>query len=72
MKYEDYEFLKTARSGRILTVTITRPEALNAVHAALHAELSRIFTDVDRDPETDVVILQGAGRAFAPGATSSG
>ena len=67
MKYEDYEFLKTARSGRILSITITRPEALNAIHAQLHAELSRIFTDVDRDSETDVIILQGAGGAFCAG-----
>jgi enoyl-CoA hydratase len=67
MKYDGYEFLKTARSGRILTITITRPEALNAVHAALHKELSRIFSDVDQDDETDVVILQGAGRSFCAG-----
>ena len=53
MMYEDYEFLKTNRSGRILTITITRPDALNAVNAALHKELSRIFSDVDRDDETD-------------------
>lgn len=67
MKYDDYEFLETARSGRILTVTITRPEALNAVHAKLHRELARIFLDIDQDDETDVVILTGAGKAFCAG-----
>ena len=67
MTYDDYEFLKTARKGRILTITISRPEALNAVNAGVHKELSRIFTDVDCDDEADVVVLQGAGKAFCAG-----
>lgn len=67
MKYEDYEFLKMARNGRILSITLNRPEALNAVNAGVHRELSQIFTDVDRDEETDVAILQGAGGSFCAG-----
>ena len=67
MKYEGYQELQIGRSGRILTLTIDRPEVKNAINAATHEELSRIFTDVDRDAETDVVILTGAGGAFCGG-----
>lgn len=65
--YDGYETIVAERRGRILTLTLNRPEQLNAVNARLHTELSRIFVDVRRDPEADVVVLTGAGRAFCAG-----
>lgn len=67
MNYEDYQALKINRENRILTITIDRPEARNAVNPAVHDEFSRVFSDITRDPETDVVILTGTGNAFCAG-----
>lgn len=65
--FKDYETLTFAREGRILTITLNLPDSLNAVNARLHTELSRVFTDANTDPDSDVVVLTGAGRAFCAG-----
>ena len=65
--YENYKRILFTRRGRVLTVTMNRPEVLNAIDAPLHEELSRVFYDVAVDPEADVVVLTGAGRAFSAG-----
>lgn len=67
MNYENYEALQISREGRILTVAVNRPEAKNAVNPQVHAEFAQIFFDIDRDPDTDVVILTGNGGAFCAG-----
>jgi enoyl-CoA hydratase len=66
-RYSGYEFITAERQGRILTLTINRPDQLNAVNAKLHTELSRIFVDAKHDDEADIVVLTGAGRAFCAG-----
>ena len=65
--YSAYGALDIQRQGRILRVTINRPESLNAIDAQLHDELSRVFSDIGMDDEADVVVLTGAGRAFCAG-----
>ena len=68
MNYKDnYKALKISREGTILTITLDRPEARNAVNPEIHEELSRIFSDIDRDADTNVVILTGANGAFCAG-----
>lgn len=67
MDYSSYRTILVSRAGRILTLTLNRPEKLNATDAALHTELSTIFNDVANDDEVDVVILTGAGKAFCAG-----
>lgn len=66
-RYDDYRMLSVRNEDRILTITLDRPEQLNAVNTALHAELARIFVDARHDPEADVVVLTGNGRAFSAG-----
>jgi len=65
-------WLEVARSGRVLTLTLHRPEALNALSAdladALAAELERAASYDD----VGVVVLRGAGRAFCAGADIRG
>jgi E-phenylitaconyl-CoA hydratase len=57
------------KDGRIATITINRPEALNAIDPATNAELGEAFADFRDDPEVWVAILTGAGeRAFCAGA----
>jgi len=62
------EFCSAERDGRILSVTIRRPEVLNAVHPPAARELARVFDDFAADPELWVAVLTGAGdRAFSAG-----
>jgi enoyl-CoA hydratase len=62
-----YGTLALARRGRILTITMNRPESLNAVNREMHEELADVFTFAALDAESDVVVLTGAGRAFSAG-----
>ncbi|MGD8417002.1 MAG: enoyl-CoA hydratase-related protein, partial [Pseudomonadales bacterium] len=52
---------------RVLRITINRPEKYNALNAVGHRELTYVWREVDEDPDVDVVILTGAGRAFSAG-----
>lgn len=65
--FDRYRTIRHERRGRILTLTLNRPDALNAVDGATHAELAQIFHDAADDPGSDVVVLTGAGRAFCAG-----
>jgi enoyl-CoA hydratase len=68
MKYEEYQHLLfERREDGVLLITINRPDVLNATNARLHWELSRVWKDVDDDPETNVVVVTGKGRAFSAG-----
>ena len=67
MDFASYQCIEFRRSGRILTVMLNRPEQRNAVNARLHHELSRVFTDVQRDVDSDIVVLTGNGSAFCAG-----
>lgn len=62
-----YETILWERRGRILTLTMNRPDQLNAVDAKLHEELARVFRDAERDPDSDIIVLTGAGNAFCAG-----
>jgi enoyl-CoA hydratase/carnithine racemase len=53
----------------VATVTIDRPQVMNAVDIATEAELQRIWRELERDDEVRLVVLTGAGdRAFCVGA----
>ena len=66
MEYVGYKTLRFETEGRILTVTIDNGP-MNAVDHDLHEEFSRVFSDIQRDPDCDLVILTGQGRAFCAG-----
>ena len=55
------------KNAGVTTVTLNRPEALNALSSALRDRLAGIFADLATDSETQVIILTGAGRAFSVG-----
>jgi enoyl-CoA hydratase/carnithine racemase len=62
------EFFTAERDGHVLTVTLNRPERMNALHSPAHFELDTIFNELESDPELWVGILTGAGdRAFSAG-----
>jgi enoyl-CoA hydratase len=65
--FSKYKTLLFSKKDRVLTVTLNRPEKLNAINGDMHVELSQIFEDINRDRSIDIVILTGAGRAFCAG-----
>lgn len=67
MPFAGYQHIQFARDGRILTVTLARPDRLNAISRTMHTELARVFHEVAADAESDVIVLTGAGRAFSAG-----
>lgn len=56
-----------SRQGRILTAAIAAPGKVNAVDAALHEELAHVFTALQQDEGSDLIVLTGEGRAFCAG-----
>lgn len=63
-----YDHVTVERDGKILIVTINRPDRMNALHPPANAELDAIFNDFAADPDLWVAIITGAGpRAFSAG-----
>jgi enoyl-CoA hydratase/carnithine racemase len=63
-----YEFIKVERHGPVTTVTLNRPEVMNALHSPAHFELHEVFDAFAADPDQWVAIVTGAGdRAFSAG-----
>lgn len=61
------ETILLERRGRLLVVTLNRPETLNAFDLALHTEMVKALEFARDDRESDAVLLTGAGRAFSAG-----
>jgi crotonobetainyl-CoA hydratase len=61
------EFCSVESSNHILTVTLERPERLNALHPLANAELGRVFDDFAADDDLWVAIITGRGRGFSAG-----
>ena len=55
------------RSEAVATLTLNRPESMNALSAELREAITRAFRQIQADPEIRVAILTGAGRAFCAG-----
>ena len=53
--------------GRIATVTLNRPERLNAISPQMIHELIEALEEAERDERVHVAVVQGAGRAFSVG-----
>ena len=67
----NYQFLKLEVNADIATVTVNRPDKLNALNAATIAELGFAIDEVRSRNEIAGLILTGAGRAFVAGADIS-
>ena len=61
------DLVLTSTEGGVTTVTMNRPEALNALSAGLRNRLTEVFTDLAEDSATEVIVFTGNGRAFTVG-----
>jgi enoyl-CoA hydratase/carnithine racemase len=55
------------REGHVATLTLNRPDRLNAISVAMLDRLSEALLELDADPEVRVIVLTGAGRGFCAG-----
>jgi enoyl-CoA hydratase len=65
--YSQYGGVLVALQEKVLTITLNTPETLNAFTGPMHTSMSRIWDDVNDDPDVHVVVLTGVGRAFSAG-----
>ncbi len=63
----DFKTLEISRRGRVVTIALNRPDSLNAFDAVLHAEFPQAIAALGSEPESDVIVLTGNGRAFSAG-----
>ena len=61
------DLVLVARDNGVTTVTMNRPEALNALSGPLRQCIAETFLELAEDEATQVIILTGAGRAFTVG-----
>src|SRR5438132_12394683 len=67
--YSQYGGVLVARQDKVLTITLNSPETLNAFTGPMHTSMSRIWDDVNDDPDVHVVVLTGRAERFRPAGT---
>jgi len=63
----NYETILYDTTGAVVTITLNRPQALNAISPQMTAELHTALDAADADPAVRAIILTGAGRGFSAG-----
>tara|TARA_R110002110_G_scaffold3754_1_gene19513 strand:- start:35793 stop:37811 length:2019 start_codon:yes stop_codon:yes gene_type:complete len=63
-----FELVKTAIEDGVATLTINRPDAMNALNEEVVSQLAKSFHAVDGKPEVRAIVLAGSGKAFVAGA----
>ena len=72
MSDQSYETLLVEPDAGVLTVTLNRPDALNALNTTMRRELLDVVKLAGRDDATRAVVITGAGRGFCAGADLRG
>lgn len=62
-----YQTIEYETADRVATITLNRPEKLNAISMELQNELLAALEEAEADPSVHVAVVQGAGRAFSTG-----
>jgi enoyl-CoA hydratase len=63
-----YETIVVERDGRVGTITLNRPQALNALNSQMMNEVTGAAAEFDDDPSIGAIIITGSAKAFAAGA----
>ena len=61
------EYLLCDVNNRVLTITLNRPEAMNALRPEMFDGIKALVTQAEGDSNIAVIVLEGAGRAFSAG-----
>ena len=64
----DFSYVDTSIQDGIATITINRPEAMNALNETVIEQLGRAITSVNSNETVHTLVLDGAGKAFVAGA----
>ena len=70
--YSKYQNIKVEKKDKIATVTLNRPESLNAMNSETMDEYESVISELSKDDEVRVIILTGAGKAFSAGGDIKG
>src|SRR5262245_39454020 len=62
-----FETVSLTRKGHLLTITLQRPNVLNAVNEQMHKDLIDVLAFVDANEQSNVLVLTNADRAFSTG-----
>src|SRR6202020_1790099 len=65
---KSYETILVDRDQRVATITLNRPQALNALNSQVMNEVTSAATELDNDLGIGAIIITGSARAFAAGA----
>ena len=63
----EYTAVLSERDGAVRTITLNRPDRLNAMNRQLIDDVAEAFNDAHQDPATKAIVFTGAGRAFCAG-----
>lgn len=61
------KYIKSEAAGGVRSITLNRPEALNAINADMHGELEQAFNAFAKAADEHVCVITGSGRAFCAG-----
>ena len=61
------DFLLCEINNKVLTITLNRPEAMNALRPEMFDGIKMLVTQAEKDSDVSVIVLEGAGRAFSAG-----
>ncbi|MGB5748108.1 MAG: 3-hydroxyacyl-CoA dehydrogenase NAD-binding domain-containing protein [Desulfobacterales bacterium] len=64
----DFKFVDLEIKDEIATITLNRPEAMNALNETVVAQLGERFAEAEKHPDVTAIVFQGAGKAFVAGA----
>src|SRR5580692_335926 len=67
MAAEKYEAIHVEKNGGITWLMINRPDKRNAMSPQVHLEMDEVLDELAVDPETEVLVLTGAGNSFCAG-----
>ncbi|MEZ5737546.1 MAG: enoyl-CoA hydratase/isomerase family protein [Novosphingobium sp.] len=63
----EFSAIELGREGRLLRITLNRPESFNAINLELHDELPEALWFAQADTASELIVITGAGKAFSAG-----
>ena len=64
----DFRLIDLEIKDHLATITLNRPEAMNALNETVVAQLDERFTEAEKNPDVRAIVFRGAGKAFVAGA----